>query len=116
LYKVPINTFAPYPGTYPKNKLQNVTKNTPTKNPSVKQNIISQPSDSEPRVKKTILSTIQPKLKGVIKSKSEKNPVIQTKPKKEKLSLLARIRARYTSNKGAPNKSNRGRFSPRRRP
>jgi len=116
LYKVPINTFAPYPGTYPKNKLQNVTKNNPTKNPSVKQNIISQPSDSEPRVKKTILSTIQPKLKGVIKSKSEKNPVIQTKPKKEKLSLLARIRARYTSNKGAPNKSNRGRFSPRRRP
>ena len=116
MYKVPINTFAPYPGTYPKNKLQNVTKNTPTKNPSVKQNIISQPSNSEPRVKKTILSTIEPKLKRVIKSKSEKNPAIQTKPKKEKLSLLARIRARYTSNKGGPNKSNRGRFSPRRRP
>ena len=116
LYKVPINTFAPYPGTYPKNNLQNVTKNTPTKIPQVKQNIISQPSDSEPQVKKTILSTIAPKLKRVIKSKPEKNQVIQTKPKKEKLSLLARIRARYTSNKGGPNKPNRGRFSPRRRP
>jgi len=116
LYKVPINTFAPYPGTYPKNNLQNVTKNTPTKIPQVKQNIIPQPSDSEPRVKKTILSTIEPKLKRVIKSKPEKNQVIQTKPKKEKLSLLARIRARYTSNKGGPNKPNRGRFSPRRRP
>jgi len=116
LYKVPINTFAPYPGTYPKNNLQNVTKNTPTKIPQVKQNTIPQPSDSEPRVKKTILSTIEPKLKRVIKSKPEKNQVIQTKPKKEKLSLLARIRARYTSNKGGPNKPNRGRFSPRRRP
>ena len=116
LYKVPINTFAPYPGTYPKNNLQNVTKNTPTKIPQVKQNIIPQPSDSEHRVKKTILSTIEPKLKRVIKSKPEKNQVIQTKPKKEKLSLLARIRARYTSNKGGPNKPNRGRFSPRRRP
>ena len=116
LYKVPINTFAPYPGTYPKNNLQTVTKNTPTKIPQVKQNIIPQPSDSEPRVKKTILSTIEPKLKRVIKSKPEKNQVIQTKPKKEKLSLLARIRARYTSNKGGPNKPNRGRFSPRRRP
>jgi len=116
LYKVPINTFAPYPGTYPKNNLQNVTKNTPTKLPQVKQNTIPQPSDSEPRVKKTILSAIQPKLKRVIKSKPEKNQVIQTKPKKEKLSLLARIRARYTSNKGGPNKPNRGRFSPRRRP
>ena len=116
LYKVPINTFAPYPGTYPKNKLQTVTKNTPTKNPSVKQNIITQPSDSKPRVKKTIISTIEPKLKRVIKSKPEKKPVIQTKPKKEKLSLLARIRARYTSNKDSPNKSNRSRFSPRRRP
>jgi len=116
LYKVPINTFAPYPGTYPKNNLQTVTKNNPTKIPQVKQNIIPQPSDSEPRVKKTILSTIEPKLKRVIKSKPEKNQVIQSKPKKEKLSLLARIRARYTSNKGGPNKPNRGRFSPRRRP
>lgn len=116
LYKVPINTFAPYPGTYPKNNLQTVTKNNPTKIPQVKQNTIPQPSDSEPRVKKTILSTIEPKLKRVIKSKPEKNQVIQTKPKKEKLSLLARIRARYTSNKGGPNKPNRGRFSPRRRP
>ena len=116
LYKVAINTFDQYPGSYPKNKLQTVTKNTPTKNPSVKQNIITQPSDSKPRVKKTILSTIEPKLKRVIKSKPEKKPVIQTKPKKEKLSLLARIRARYTSNKDSPNKSNRSRFSPRRRP
>ena len=103
-------------GLSQKNKVQNVTKNTPTKKPSVKQNIISQPSDSEPRAKKTILSTIEPKLKRVIKSKSEKNPVIQTKPKKEKLNLLARIRARYTSNKGGNNKSIRSRFSPRRRP
>ena len=115
LYKVPINTFAPYPGTYPKNK--NITKNEPLNSPSKnKETTVSVPIKTEPKIKKPILSNIDNKIKSVIKTNPQKNSTIQTKPKKEKLSLLARIRARYTSNKGGPNKSNRSRFSPKKRP
>ena len=115
LYKVPINTFAPYPGTYPKNK--NITKNEPLNSPSKnKEKTVSAPIKTEPKIKKPILSNIDNNIKSIIKTNPQKNSTIQTKPKKEKLSLLARIRARYTSNKGGPNKSNRSRFSPKKRP
>ena len=115
-YKVPINTFAPYPGTYPKDKNQNLaSKNLPVKS-ETNSNKILKPKKTDQPIKKTLLSTLDPKIRGIILKKPKKDPVIKTEPKKEKLGLLARIRARYTGSKDSTRKVKRSRFSPRKRP
>ena len=115
-YKVPINTFAPYPGTYTKIKNQNMVAKNVTPKPEIKSNKNSKPEQNDQPNKKSILSTLDPKIRGMILKKPKKEPVVKTQPKQEKLSLLARIRARYTSSKGGTRKKNRSRFSPRKRP
>tara|TARA_B100000902_G_scaffold398648_1_gene466234 strand:+ start:2346 stop:3290 length:945 start_codon:yes stop_codon:yes gene_type:complete len=115
-YKVPINTFAPYPGTYTKIKNQNMVAKNVTPKPEIKSNKNSKPEQNDQPNKKSILSTLDPKIRGMILKKPKKEPVVKTQPKQEKLSLLARIRARYTSSKDGTRKKNRSRFSPRKRP
>lgn len=116
-FRVPINTFAPYPGTYPKGK----------KEP--KQTIIAKVSSSNKTnsIKKILKKPTPPiapkkadapktgaKTESTLAKSNSQKPQPKLDPPKKQLGLLARLRARYPTNKGGAGRVKRNRFSPRK--
>jgi len=121
-FKVPINTFAPYPGSYPKGKKEPtptiIAKASPIKKVNPIKTILNKPlqKKSTPTVtsKKENSSKLDPKLKSIISKKNTKKPPSTLDPPKKQLGLLARLRARYPNTKSGNRRIQRNRFSPRR--
>jgi murein DD-endopeptidase MepM/ murein hydrolase activator NlpD len=121
-FRVPINTFAPYPGNYPKDK----NKPAPTIITKIKssnkinpiKSILSKPQQNKspsPIVsKKTDEPKTDTKIKRSITQIKDQKPQPKLDQPKKQLGLLARLRARYPTNKGGTGRVKRNRFSPRK--
>ncbi len=122
-FKVPINTFAPYPGAYPKDKKEpkstNFAKAISGKTIDPIKTIFNKPPQKKsPRTVITKNGTkpnSQPKTKPPIAKKNIKEHPSKLDPQKKQLGLLARLRARYPSTRSGTGKVKRNRFSPRKK-
>ncbi|MDC0049561.1 M23 family metallopeptidase [Verrucomicrobia bacterium] len=122
-FKVPINTFAPYPGAYPKGKKKPKStiiakaKESTIINP-IKKVLINPLQKKSPEtviLKKKPTPKSEPKTKPTIAKKNIQTRPSKLDPPKKQLGLLARLRARYPSTKSGTGRLKRNRFSPRKK-
>ena len=122
-FKVPINTFAPYPGAYPKGKKEPkstiIAKASPSKTINSIKNILTNPQQrTSPKTvisKKEITPKSAPKTKPPIAKKNTQKKPSKVDPPTKQLGLFARLRARYPSTKSETGRVKRNRFSPRKK-
>jgi len=129
LYAVPVNTFAPYPGSNTVSKKTRIGTNTIKKSPPTqtlkipipKARTTNNPISEKPRLFSSLISPpkLSPKVNDVIRGKKNQpsfNPSSVDRPEpKKRIGLLSRLRSRFSKeSKPRSNRGPRGLF-PRRR-
>jgi murein DD-endopeptidase MepM/ murein hydrolase activator NlpD len=123
LYAVPINTFAPYPGSRLVAKAPSIAsaavKNSATtgnlKIPIIRKPRQADPSSPRPSLLRSLTSPpkLAPKIQEIIKRKKE-DPALSPAPPKKRISLLSRLRSRYSKDSTARSSRKRRGVFPRR--